>query len=588
MQHPFTGSLRRLDILRTVCAIAVIAMAIGLLPCCAPVGDAAGYEPSSQEVEINFTLPKIKVSRSSSETWDQFAPQEEGNELENYVSPRTLRILIYKASDNSYVGSASAFEIVAESDGGSYFRGRVRFAVDDEGNMAALNPGVAYKFMAFANCPQLAGLPPAPEPADVAVERVAKLFFERLTVESMQNSYIPMWGVSTVTVPAYEGTLDIGGIDMLRSMAKIEISLGVDFNPGEEVFAITGVEVGGTDTAEGKVNGRNSRGYYVPRDFDTVDRTGKLFLDPDNPAQSPVSFNPLDTLVDNDVISMPARDGKVVFYLPEYVTGDRYSFVVALKGDNGSVVRGRLFFASFNDGQVAGYYDKIIRNHWYRFNITAIPADRVLEAVVQVVPYGEVDLKPDFGIDDGKGHFVPIEWDYGLIYYDPETGKYYDESKNHEIENPFNTVDPGTGHAIISDDNTILYYNDVSANVYYLPDNYTQIKNPYSEASTVILTDIVDGKEVKSKWTRISTVSDSRTLYYYNPLDFSFRAPDGTTEVTRVMRKAWKGVIQFTVNEVSRPVYYYSIENDTYYTTLTQTGDKVELSGEIPNPFSGN
>ena len=288
------------------------------------------------------------------------------------------------------------------------------------------------------------------------------------------------------------------------------------------------------------------------------------------------------------MISIPARDGKVVFYLPEYETGDHYSFVVALKGDNGSVVRGRLFFASFNDGKVAGYYDKIIRNHWYRFNITAIPADRVLEAVVQVVPYGEVDLNPDFGIDDGKGHFVPIEWDYGLIYYDPETGKYYDESKNHEIENPFNTVDPGTGRAIISDDNTILYYNDVSANVYYLPDNYTQIKNPYSEASTVTLTDIVDGKEVKSKWTRISTVSDSRTLYYYNPLDFSFRAPDGTTEVTRVMRKAWKGVIQFTVNEVSRPVYYYSIENDTYYTTLTQTGDKVELSGEIPNPFSGN
>lgn len=93
---------------------------------------------------------------------------------------------------------------------------------------------------------------------------------------------------------------------------------------------------------------------------------------------------------------------------------------------------------------------------------------------VRLVPYAEVELEPDFGLDSPESRYVPI---YGedyltvICYYDEKTGRYYvrDEDGNLvETVNPFYDTEAGTGWRIIRDDDgNPLYYWDPETGQYY-------------------------------------------------------------------------------------------------------------------------
>lgn len=94
--------------------------------------------------------------------------------------------------------------------------------------------------------------------------------------------------------------------------------------------------------------------------------------------------------------------------------------------------------------------------------------------VVQLVPYAEVELEPDFGLDSPESHYIPI---YGddyitvICYYDEKTGRYYIKNENGdyvETVNPFYDTEAGTGWRIIRDDaGNPLYYWDPKTGQYY-------------------------------------------------------------------------------------------------------------------------
>lgn len=94
--------------------------------------------------------------------------------------------------------------------------------------------------------------------------------------------------------------------------------------------------------------------------------------------------------------------------------------------------------------------------------------------VVRLVPYSEVELEPDFGLDSPESRYIPI---YGddfitvICYYDEKTGHYYIKDENGkyvETVNPFYDIEAGTGYRIIRDDKgEPLYYWDPKTGQYY-------------------------------------------------------------------------------------------------------------------------
>lgn len=128
----------------------------------------------------------------------------------------------------------------------------------------------------------------------------------------------------------------------------------------------------------------------------------------------------------------------------------------------------------------------LFRNTHVKVNVTF--KDHTLHVEVALVPYAEVELTPDFGLDNPWQRLIPI-YDQDrtkiICYYDAETGKYYtyDEESGQYIEtiNPFWSVDAGTGWIIIRDEKgEILYYYNKEKGQYY-DSNKNPIPNPYDQ-----------------------------------------------------------------------------------------------------------
>lgn len=125
----------------------------------------------------------------------------------------------------------------------------------------------------------------------------------------------------------------------------------------------------------------------------------------------------------------------------------------------------------------------LFRNTHAKVNVTFKDYD--LKVEVALVPYAEVELEPDFGLDNPWQRLIPI-YDQDrtniLCYYDPESGKYYKKDGDNYIEtvNPFWSIDAGTGRIIGRDENgNIIFYYDKENDIYYGPDGTTVIPNPY-------------------------------------------------------------------------------------------------------------
>lgn len=128
----------------------------------------------------------------------------------------------------------------------------------------------------------------------------------------------------------------------------------------------------------------------------------------------------------------------------------------------------------------------LFRNTHVKVNVRFKDYDMSVE--VKLVPYAEVELEPDFGLDNPWLRLIPIynqDRTEIICYYDAEAGKYYsyDENSNQYIEtvNPFWAIDAGTGWIIIRNEKgEILYYYDSENSQYYNADKEA-IENPYNK-----------------------------------------------------------------------------------------------------------
>lgn len=196
-------------------------------------------------------------------------------------------------------------------------------------------------------------------------------------------SYIPMWGVSTYSGFLKPDTVnDLGTIDLLRAMAKVEVTLDDNLT---ENFILTGVSF----------NKYNKMGYCLPKEYDKTNQTKDL--SPENDW-----FNVNNDVEGNNLQFMPYGGDKgnhFVAYIPEYDNSDgTLQMPVSITTTEGISIansgNSMIEFKNYADGSPFN----VVRNHVYHFNITKIgPAEQDITLEVTVERYAEIALSPSYG-----------------------------------------------------------------------------------------------------------------------------------------------------------------------------------------------
>lgn len=286
-----------------------------LLASCSRNGEVAVAEGEEGKVYVTLTLSINGEEARSRATWEKNDNPGDGNEWENTIDD--LQILIYDANNN-YVGKVE--DLIQLLDG--RYSGTLSSDAEWTGN-------TNYKIMAFANCPSI------DNPSNIST-----LDYTRANV-----SYIPMWGVTTTTFDLTPGESDdIGSIDLLRAMAKVEVFMDA------EGYTIDNISV----------DKSNPQGYCLPNGYNSVSETDQLDME----GETPASFNPYTS----GTPESKAADGQHYIYLPEYDNSTKPAKIqVTVNGETYE-----LEFKDYENGAPTGDPYDIVRNHIYHYTITGV------------------------------------------------------------------------------------------------------------------------------------------------------------------------------------------------------------------------
>ncbi|MCM1022306.1 MAG: hypothetical protein NC343_08285 [Muribaculum sp.] len=221
-----------------------------------------------------------------------------------------------------------------------------------------------------------------------------------------ESNPIPLFGIKYFSDMKFEPEqmTDIGTIHLLRAYAKITI---VCNTPG---WNMTNVMLTRYNTTGLKAPvGVNSENQYVKNDYD-ADYYEGISL----PANVKVG--------ENLPFSKSSNPGEYIVYVPEFCninvehTYEQLPTATRIKVNFEGIKdiydpsKLRDFYVDFKQygGDHQGHYYNIQRNFWYAFEVNKKPEDFDLDVSVDVIPFGEVKLTPNFGLerDDITGYVV--------------------------------------------------------------------------------------------------------------------------------------------------------------------------------------
>ena len=546
-------------LLRTLQAMTLAALGAVVPAACSDSGDAPdddGGADSRAEVDAGFVITlssggvNSQASRAPSEPEGGYDP---GAGYENYIDidGGDFRFLFFD-KDNRYTGTFDVTNIEPLSETSTSKRYYVA------GNVAkSLIDGKELKVVALANW-RTYDYESTLTVGSTTIDDVCSQIYTYDAVlpegEDLSAANImPLYGVTNLMTltPSTTNRVDLGQINLLRALAKIEVIRAAD---GLELESV-------------RLQYFNTSGYNAPLRVYTQDQYvhgdyGKDYTAA--PSIVPGAETPNGT-ADRSKLRPFVKAGtdRWVLYVPEFdnineTPSRRARLLLRFKYMNQDDV---VEFKDYSDGGKA--FD-IMRNYWYRFTV------RKNAVTVQVVPYSEVLLSPVFGLGN-KMELVEMETDMGLFYYDRNTGKFYDENMN-EVANPyFQTTDPLTGWNILRDRNNLfLCYYDGTEGIYYAADKQTRILPPNENA----LSGDPDMLMIIDAGTRIS-------YYIHNQQKSELYANDRTTRIQNPFERK---------NAVANRIPYISIDASTTYGWYDQTtrkwydSDKADAK-EIAYPF---
>lgn len=346
-----------------------------------------------------------------------------GSGLENFIdfSPKNFHCYLFGA-DNRFINTLDAVSV--QSFGEKIYSIRLRLK-DTEEVKNALATGCRFVFLANWNTNA--------EPASgMTIEELCAAsyaefeFSQEKTVLSAGN-LIPMYGVKEFEsgVPDFKDgkeTAELGTVHLLRAFAKVDVKINfVDF---AETPAVTSVSL----------THSSSKGYKAPANVTKEDQyvTGSWLTDY-TPVNIPVGATDIELALTYD-----ANTGSYIAYVPEYRNLNdskepldnrsriRVKFIIGNTEAGGRAVEQEFDFR-YSDtpptGATAGQHFDIARNNWYKFSITAKGKD--IEWTVDVIPFTEVVLDPDYGLvrEEFTGYIIGKDGQGRDCWYD---GNYYD------------------------------------------------------------------------------------------------------------------------------------------------------------------
>ncbi len=326
-----------------------------------------GLEPqtSDEKVQVVFTIALDSPSAARSRaTWGDNYDNDNtndyesaiGNDFDNYINPDqffvklTLGGTTYDVQNIAYwqTSEQNVYEFVGEVD------------VDINATTSYQNA----KIQVYANM----------NPADNTFST------DYETNPGTGVAYIPMWGVQTVNLSLTPGarTELPEPIYLLRSMAKVEVIMAAEDCEIENI----------------KLNGYNNTGYKLPTDWSTAAKTTNLDLEG--------VFRPMSSYIkvnETFMVSTTAAGNQCyTIYVPEYrnvsnqqTTATPATITVTVDGKEYDIE-----FKEYADGAATTTAYDIVRNHLYRFNITAVKTG--MEFTLSVVDW--TDVTESFSYED--------------------------------------------------------------------------------------------------------------------------------------------------------------------------------------------
>jgi hypothetical protein len=377
----------------------------------------------------------------------------------------------------------------------------------------------ALKVVALANWPVYPDpttlLPGVTTIADLCAGQYA---FDAARMMPSSTNLIPLFGISLSQTLSFDATnhADIGTIHLLRAFAKVEVIKHADCS---------------VDIEWARIHRYNTRGFCAPQNVNDQNDYVHGSYDKDYVNTPHI---PADVETDADIPMIKTENGSFIAYIPEYRNinapgsprpdDERTVLHVRFNEDT----QREYDVVEFKDyAGKTGHFD-VLRNYWYRFTVS-----KNLTPMVQMVPYNEIDLSPEFGLIVGA-NYVPVvdENDKIIMWYDPETGKYYGPDKITEIPDPYISEDPVTKWSLVRDENNrfFCYYDPINSE-YYATDKETKIRNPFENA-TIIYIQVKqnDGTEVTKSvpCNKIINKDSGKLYYYYDRANSIWYRPDLT------------------------------------------------------------
>lgn len=292
----------------------------------------------SGDTQVSFVLSLSNAGIPTRATWGDNYTSEEGNGYENRIDPDDVQVMLFNAS-GAHVATVEILSYYPLNDGSADYRFIGSVTAED----GTLTAGQSYKLMVFANCETITD-----------TSNLGALSFNYNAQNVINESQlIPMWGVITKTLTLEKGKQeDLGTIDLLRAMAKIEINLA---------DAISGTHTINVAT----LSKYNNQGYCLPKNYAAVMNTKELEQETGNNKDT---FNPYEeTQVSLNLAFSYSNDKKTAWlYIPEY-NNDTNAATISITLSDGTT--GTLEFRDYADGAATGNTHNIVRNHIYRYTV---------------------------------------------------------------------------------------------------------------------------------------------------------------------------------------------------------------------------
>lgn len=331
----------------------------------------SGIESGNVEVTFTLALSDSPTSRAD-QTWDDPYTGNEGTTPENMIN--NLQVYLYDSNGN-LLKKVDEVSYDATSNNSQTYRYVGTLKAADLGISPTTEGGSTYQFsgkvLVLANC---ADYTPT-DNVTITDQTLTNLSYTfNPTIGNTLPNAIPMWGVATLTdvVLRQNFSTELGNIDLLRAMAKIEVTGSADF--ADNGYTITDVTL----------SRYNTSGLCLPKEATTVAQTTDIMME--GGMNIPTGVSSAETL------SLKQGDSWYI-YVPECQTAgtsDTYLAVTINKtADTGTSETHNLFFTDYTGKRASAVTqstENIVRNHYWKYEITKFDGAEVT-ITVDVVPW---------------------------------------------------------------------------------------------------------------------------------------------------------------------------------------------------------